>query len=345
MSEEAAGPRAASPGNPRAPTPEAEVAAFRATVGRLRAEVKKLIVGHDAAIDELVTALFAGGHVLIEGVPGIGKTRLVQAVARALSLSFRRIQFTPDLMPGDITGSDVLAGPEEGRGRFRFEPGPIFAQVVLADEINRATPKTQAALLEAMQERAVTALGVRHELPSPFFVLATQNPIEMTGTYPLPEAQLDRFMLKLVLGAPSEEEIVSILERTAEAEEPRVEPVASAEDVLRMQGFARSVPVSSGVRTYAARLVRATHPDDASAPEAVRRYVRYGASPRAAQSLILCGKVRSLLAGRMHVGFSDVRASCESAFRHRLVLSLEARAQGVSPERIVSDVVNAVREG
>ena len=245
---------------------EADAVVFRETAGRLRAEVAKLIVGHVAALDDLVAALFAGGHVLVEGVPGIGKTRLVQTVARALSLGFRRIQFTPDLMPGDITGSEVLASGGEGR-TFSFEPGPVFAQIVLADEINRATPKTQAALLEAMQERTVTVGGETHALPEPFFVLATQNPIEMAGTYPLPEAQLDRFMLKLKLGVPSENELVEILVRTAEATEPEVAPVASAEDVLRMQRLAREVPVSTGVRRYASRLVLATHPDDGAREE------------------------------------------------------------------------------
>jgi MoxR-like ATPase len=322
---------------------EERAAEARGIASRLLAEVGKLIVGHSEALHEFVCALFAGGHVLVEGVPGIGKTRLVQTVARALSLSFRRIQFTPDLMPGDITGTEVLAPAEEAK-RLRFEPGPVFAQIVLADEINRATPKTQAALLEAMQERAVTAAGVRHALPEPFFVLATQNPIEMAGTYPLPEAQLDRFMLKLRLAMPSEPELVAILERTTEAHEPDVGCVASAEDVLGVQRLAREVPLASHVRSYAARLVLATHPEDPSAPESVRRYVRYGASPRAAQALVLCGKVRALVAGRLHVGFVDVRGAAPSALRHRLVLNLEAHAEGVSADAIVADVVKGIPE-
>jgi MoxR-like ATPase len=322
---------------------ESQAAAFRETHARLRAEVAKLIVGHEEALEELLSALFAGGHVLVEGVPGIGKTRLVQTVASALSLSFRRIQFTPDLMPGDITGTDVLA--EAGAGTsFRFEKGPIFAQVVLADEVNRATPKTQSALLEAMQEGAVTSGGVTHELPRPFFVLATQNPIEMTGTYPLPEAQLDRFMLKLRLGLPGEDELVKILERTAESEEPRVGAVASAEDVLRMQEFARQVPVASNVRSCAARLVLAGHPGSKGAPESVRRYVRHGPSPRAAQALVLTAKVHALLAGRYHVGFSDIKKSAAGALRHRFVLNLEAHASGVDADKVVADVVEATAE-
>jgi MoxR-like ATPase len=317
---------------------------FRETHARLRDEVSKLIVGHAEAIEDLLAALLAGGHVLVEGVPGIGKTRLVQTAAKALSLSFRRIQFTPDLMPGDITGTELVSNNSSG-GKFRFERGPIFAQVVLADEVNRATPKTQSALLEAMQERAVTSAGVRHELPRPFLVLATQNPIEMAGTYPLPEAQLDRFMLKLKLSVPSEEELVEVLARTAEAAEPEVAAVASAEDVIAMQAFAREVPVASGVRGYAARLVLATHPDREGSPQSVKRFVRHGASPRAAQALVLCGKVHALLAGRMHVGPSDVRRSAVPALRHRLVLNIEAHASGADADTIVGEVINATPEG
>jgi MoxR-like ATPase len=242
-------------------------------------------------------------------------------------------------MPGDITGTDVLSG-----GSFRFEPGPLFAQIVLADEINRATPKTQSALLEGMQERTVTSSGVRHELPSPFFVLGTQNPIEMAGTYPLPEAQLDRFMLKLLLGVPSAEEISQILERTAGASEPQVHPVATAEDVLRAQELVRQVPAASGVRSYAARLVRATHPADASACDDVKRSVRHGASPRAAQALVLCGKVFALLAGRYHLAHADVRRAAPSALRHRLVLNLEAHARGVSADQLVALAVERTPE-
>jgi len=323
--------------------PEEQAAEFREAHSRLRAEIAKLIVGHDEAIDELLAALLAGGHVLVEGVPGIGKTRLVQTVAKALSLSFKRIQFTPDLMPGDITGTEVLAG--DGAATFRFEKGPIFAQIVLADEINRATPKTQAALLEAMQEGSVTSGGTSHELPKPFFVLATQNPIEMAGTYPLPEAQLDRFMLKLKLGLPSEAELVAILERTAEAVEPEVGEVASGPDVLAMQELARAVPVASNVRAYAARLALATHADAPGAPDSAKRYVRHGASPRAAQALVLCAKVHALVAGRYHVGFSDVKRSCASALRHRLVLNLEAHATGVDADKVVADVIEATSEG
>ncbi|MHC4251135.1 MAG: AAA family ATPase [Planctomycetota bacterium] len=327
---------------------EERATTFRETHARLRDEVAKLIVGHADAIEDLFAALLAGGHVLEEGVPGIGKTRLVQTVAKALSLSFRRIQFTPDLMPGDITGTELMSGDGSGGGPgggFRFERGPVFAQVVLADEVNRATPKTQSALLEAMQERAVTSAGVRHELPSPFFVLATQNPIEMAGTYPLPEAQLDRFMLKLKLGLPDEKELVEILARTAEAAEPNVGAVASAEEVMAMQALAREVPVASSVRAYAARLVLATHPDREGAPGGVKRYVRHGASPRAAQALVLCGKVHALLAGRMHVGPSDVRRSAAAALRHRLVLNIEAHASGADADAIVAEVTEAVPEG
>jgi MoxR-like ATPase len=318
---------------------EQAAASFRDMHARLSAAIGTVIVGHAAPVGEMLAALFAGGHVLVEGVPGIGKTRLVQTVARALSLSFKRIQFTPDLMPGDITGTDILSD-----GKFAFQPGPVFAQIVLADEVNRATPKTQSALLEAMQERAVTSGGVRHELPAPFFVLATQNPIEMAGTYPLPEAQLDRFMLKLVLGVPSEEEIAEILERTSGNAEPALEAVASAEDVARAQRLVRDVPAAHTVRSYAARLVRRTHPQDPSAPEKLKRFVRHGASPRAAQALILCGKVFALLAGRFHVGYSDVRAAAPSALRHRLVLNLEAHANGVSADALLGEVISTTPE-
>ncbi|MHC5056166.1 MAG: AAA family ATPase [Planctomycetota bacterium] len=334
---------AAEGGAARGAGAEERATAFRETHARLRDEVAKLIVGHTDAIEDLFAALLAGGHVLVEGVPGIGKTRLVQTVAKALSLSFRRIQFTPDLMPGDITGTEVIE--RAGGGGFRFERGPVFAQVVLADEVNRATPKTQSALLEAMQERAVTSAGVRHELPSPFFVLATQNPIEMAGTYPLPEAQLDRFMLKLKLGLPDESELVEILARTAEAADPEVGAVASAKEVIAMQALAREVPVSSGVRAYAARLVLATHPDRDGAPKDVKRFVRHGASPRAAQALILCGKVHALLAGRMHVGPTDIKRSAAAALRHRLVLNIEAHASGADADAIVAEVIETVSEG
>lgn len=326
--------------------PEAASKAFRSLAGRVREELSKVIVGHAEAIDEVITALFAGGHVLIEGAPGIGKTRLVKTLAKTLSLSFKRIQFTPDLMPADITGGEVLSqGGTGAEPAFRFQPGPIFAQVVLADEINRATPKTQAALLEAMQEGAVTTLGTTRQLPRPFFVLATQNPIEMAGTYPLPEAQLDRFMLKLVLNMPSEKELVSILERTTEPGEPDASAAATPEEVLKMQELALAVPVASPVREYAARLVLATHPQRPSACDAVKRYVRYGASPRGAQALVRCAKVRALMSGRMHVGFSDIKAFAPSALRHRLVLNLEAHARGVSADAIVSEVVASVKEG
>jgi MoxR-like ATPase len=313
---------------------------FRELHAKLAAEVGKVIVGHAGPIEEMLSALFAGGHVLVEGVPGIGKTRLVQTVADALSLSFRRIQFTPDLMPGDITGTEVLA-----EGRLQFEPGPLFAQVVLADEINRATPKTQSALLEGMQERLVSSGGIRHALPAPFFVLATQNPIEMAGTYPLPEAQLDRFMLKLVLGMPSADELAEILDRTAGGSEAQASAVASAEDVLAMQKLVRDVPVASEVRSYASRLVIGTHPREPSADADIKRYVRHGASPRAAQALVLCGKVNALLAGRHHVGYSDVKRVAPSALRHRLVLNLEAHAGGVSADTLVTKVVESTREG
>jgi MoxR-like ATPase len=264
---------------------------------------------------------------------------MVQTVARALSLSFRRIQFTPDLMPGDITGTEMLKD-----GAFSFERGPLFAQLVLADEINRATPKTQSALLEGMQEGAVTSGGTRHELPKPFFVLATQNPIEMAGTYPLPEAQLDRFMLKLVLGVPSADELSEILDRTAGAAEPEVKAVAAGDDVAACAALLREVPAAAPVRSFAARLVLATHPDRDGAHADIKQFVRHGASPRAAQALVMCGKVRALLEGRFHLGFSDIRHVATAALRHRLVLNLEAQARGVSADDLVAKALDATPE-
>jgi len=280
-----------------------------------------------------------GGHVLLEGVPGLGKTLLVRTLAHALGLSFSRIQFTPDLMPADIVGTNVFA---EGEG-FRFLPGPIFAHVVLADEINRATPKTQSALLEAMQERQVTAGGATHPLEEPFLVLATQNPIEMEGTYPLPEAQLDRFLFKAEVPYPDQEELVEIIRRNTEGEGIQLpDPVMSREDVLSSQAVVAAYPVPGPLMEYAARLVLATHPRP-GAPEAVRRYVRYGASPRGGLALIWGAKAYAFLTGRHHVEAEDIRAAAQPALVHRLVLSFRAEAEGVTPHRIVEEVVKEVR--
>jgi len=283
--------------------------------------------------------------VLLEGVPGLGKTLLVRTLASALSLAFRRIQFTPDLMPADIIGTNiVMEDPATGRRMFEFQKGPIFAQIILADEINRATPKTQSAMLEAMQERCVTVAGTTHRLPEPFFVLATQNPLEMEGTYPLPEAQLDRFALKLLMRMPEREEISEIVARTTGARLPRPNRVAGAVELLAMRDLAREVPVASHVRDYTSGIILATHPEHAAASPMVRKYVRYGASPRGAQAMILGGKVLALVAGRYNVAFDDVRKMTPPALRHRLILNFEGEAAGVKTDDVVEDVLKHVPE-
>jgi MoxR-like ATPase len=295
-------------------------------------------------IRHTLVCLIAGGHVLLEGVPGLGKTMLVRTLARVLDLKFARIQFTPDLMPADIVGTDILEEAEDGRREFRFQPGPVFTNLLLADEINRATPKTQSALLEAMQERTVTVANCSYPLEPPFLVLATQNPIEMEGTYPLPEAQLDRFLFKVNVEFPVSGELVEILSRTTGGSEPEVGIVADGATVLAMGALARQVPVASNVADYAARLTVATHPESDAVSEMVRRYVRYGSSPRGAQALILGGKVTALLAGRYNVAYEDLRAIAPAALRHRVLLNFEGQAEGVSADDIVGEVIGAVAE-
>ncbi len=317
---------------------------FRETATRIEAEVGKFIVGQREVVRHTLVALIAGGHVLLEGVPGLGKTMLVRTLARVLDLRFARIQFTPDLMPADIVGTDILEEAEDGRREFRFQPGPVFTHLLLADEINRATPKTQSALLEAMQERTVTVANRSYPLEPPFLVLATQNPIEMEGTYPLPEAQLDRFLFKVNVIFPSSQELVEILGRTTGDVEPEMGMAADGPTVLAMGALARQVPVASPVAEYASRLVIATHPESDEAPEVVRRYVRYGASPRAAQALILGGKVTALLAGRYNVALEDLRRVAPAALRHRILLNFEGQAEGVSADAVVAEVVKTVEE-
>ena len=311
------------------------VEGFQKVAGRIEAEVGKVIVGQREVVRYVLIALIAGGHVLLEGVPGLGKTMLVRTLASALNLKFSRIQFTPDLMPSDITGTVILVEDEAGRRTFQFQPGPIFANLVLADEINRATPKTQSALLEAMQERTVTVSNTIHRLPRPFFVLATQNPIEMEGTYPLPEAQLDRFFFKLLVSFPRADELIDILNRTTAVGEPRAEPVADGETILAMGELARGLAVASPVMDYVARLVLATHPENPEAPDVVRRYVRYGSSPRGAQALVLGAKIAALLDGRFNVAIDDVRAVALPALRHRVILNFEGQAEGIQPDQVI----------
>ncbi|HEX5656287.1 MAG TPA: MoxR family ATPase [Polyangiales bacterium] len=323
-------------------SPENQLSDFLADVGRLREAVSSQVVGQRALFDGVLTCLLAGGHALIEGVPGVGKTLMVRTVADALSLRFARIQFTPDLMPSDLVGTSVLR--EDGTRRFEFAPGPVFAQLVLADEINRATPKTQSALLEVMQEHTVSVAGVTHTLAEPYCVLATQNPLEMEGTYPLPEAQLDRFLLQLQVPFPSREELHQILDRTAHGEPPpKPGPVLSPERVLALRGVVRQIAVPHSVQDYALRVLEATHPERARELPRITRFVRYGASPRGAQALLLAGKVRAALAGRFAIGEQDVRAVAQAALRHRLILNFEGEAEGITPEALLDDVLGTVR--
>ncbi len=320
---------------------EARVEHFARTRAALIDEIGRVIVGHEEAVDQAIVCLLAGGHALLEGVPGLGKTLLVRTLAGALDLSFARIQFTPDLMPSDITGTDVVSGDGARRG-FEFRPGPIFAHLVLADEINRATPKTQSALLEAMAERTVSVSRTTHALPEPFLVLATQNPLEMEGTYPLPEAQLDRFLLKIEVASPGPDELGEILRRTTAAEVPGVRPAAGAEDILAMRRTLREVLAGQDVIDYIARIVCGTHPHRPEAPQRVGRYVRNGASPRAAQAILLAAKARAASSGRAHVSVEDIAPCAPAALRHRLILSFQARADGVGVEEIVRSVLDEV---
>lgn len=321
---------------------EAQVRSFAATYERVKAEVAKVIVGQTDVVDGTLVALLAGGHVLLEGLPGLGKTRLVKTLSDTLDLKFRRIQFTPDLMPADVIGTTILQDDERGR-RFEFQQGPVFTHVLLADEINRATPKTQSALLEAMQESSVTVAGVTHPLEPPFLVLATQNPIELEGTYPLPEAQLDRFLLKLLVTCSDLSALVTILNRTTGDQDPEAQRVAGRDEVVALRELVRRVPAATPVMEHAGRLVLATHPANAQAPASVKSYVRFGASPRAAQALLLCAKVTALTQGRYHASIEDVRKWVRPTMRHRLILNYEGEATGVTVDRILDEVLVQVK--
>jgi len=314
------------------------------TVRAIEREISKIIVGQTEVVRGVVISLVAGKHTLLEGVPGLGKTLLVRILAEVLDLQFSRVQFTPDLMPADIVGTNIIAEDASGDKFFRFEPGPVFANLVLADEINRATPKTQSALLEAMQEQTVTVAKTVHPLPQPFFVLATQNPMEMEGTYPLPEAQLDRFFFKLQVGYPTPQELNEILNRTTSNAVPTVEKVADGAALIEVGELARDVPISGQVLDYASRIVLATHPGRDGVPKVTNDYIRYGSSPRGAQTLVLAGKIRALLEGRFSVTHEDVREVAYPALRHRIILNLQADMEGVSADRILDDILNKVSD-
>jgi MoxR-like ATPase len=319
----------------------------RRSFDELKAEMARIIVGHEDLIQQIFVALVCGGHCLLEGVPGLGKTLIVRCLGEILSLSFSRIQFTPDLMPADITGTNVLTDDPSGRKIFEFQRGPVFAHIVLADEINRATPKTQSALLEAMQEQSVTVGGKMHRLENPFMVLATQNPIEMEGTYPLPEAQVDRFFFKLLLQYPTREELGRIADLTTAAPPAALRELLDATSVLEMRQWVRDVPLAEVVKDYAVRLVLGTHPQRGQAKDGAplaQKFVLYGSSPRGLQSLILAAKARALLAGRPNVSFEDIRTMLPPSLRHRLILNLEADAEGVSAEKVLNEVLERVPE-
>ena len=313
---------------------------FRDMFQSLRREVGKVIVGHERIVDDVLISMFCGGHVLLEGVPGLGKTLLVRTLAAALSLEFGRIQFTPDLMPADIMGTNVvMVDQASGRRHFEFQRGPIFAQILLADEINRATPKTQSAMLEAMQEHSVTIGGTAYKVPEPFMVLATQNPIEQEGTYPLPEAQLDRFFFKVLVPYSSREELGAILDRTTTGADPQAEPIIGAGEIIAAQALVQRVVIAPHVQDYAIRLVLGTNPQGEFAAGITNRFIRFGSSPRGTQALVLAGKVRAMLEGRYHVSFDDIRLACLPALRHRILLNFEGQAEGVQNDDLLHEIL------
>jgi MoxR-like ATPase len=323
-------------------TVEEQSKRFRDQCESLQREIGKVIVGHADVVRQTIVAILAEGHCLLEGVPGIGKTLLVRTIAQCLNLRFSRIQFTPDLMPADIVGTNIVVEDGQGRKRFEFQKGPIFGNIVLADEINRATPKTQSALLEAMQEKSVTVSGTRYPLEEPFFVLATQNPIEMEGTYPLPEAQVDRFLFKVEVPASKLEELVEVIDRTTGKEVPQPNQILTGQQIQEMRALAREVPIASHVKEFVARLVLATHPGEGSS--VARKYLRYGSSPRGAQSLVRAGKILALMKGRYNVAFNDIKEAAFPALRHRMILNFEAEAEGIRPDTILEKILAEIPE-
>ncbi len=321
---------------------EKDIEQFGKQCDRIFAEVARDVIGQKEVVEGTIIAMIAGGNVLLEGVPGVGKTRLVRSLGRVFDLPFSRIQFTPDLMPADVTGTNIIVKDENGNSSFRFQPGPIFSNIILADEINRATPKTQSALLEAMQEHTVTVMGVSRKLAEPFFVLATQNPIEQDGTYPLPEAQMDRFMFKLLVPDPSLDELMEIVEMTQKTMAEVAERACSGEELLKMRETANQIPVAKEVMRYAMVLTSATHPDGECASEAAKKYVRVGASPRAGQALISAAKVKALIKGRFNVSYSDINELAYPVLRHRIKLNFEAIAERVSADQVIKMIVEEV---
>lgn len=315
---------------------------FREYAGKIESEVGRVIVGQGEVVRHVLVSILAGGHVLLEGVPGLGKTMLIRTLGQALDLKFSRIQFTPDLMPADIVGTEILSD-EGGKREFRFRHGPLFANLVLADEINRATPKTQSALLEAMQEASVTVAQKTYQLEQPFFVMATQNPLEMEGTYPLPEAQLDRFFFKVNVDLPDVGEMVEILDRTTGKETPAANKAVTGADIVEMRALARTVPIASHVKEYIAKFMLATHPEDENASPLVKKYVRYGVSPRGGQALVLGSKVTALMAGRYNVAFEDVHAVAKAALRHRLLLNFDGLAEGIHADTVIDELTGALQ--
>ena len=320
-----------------------QVDQFRERFVRIKDELGRMIVGQDEIVEGVLVAFFAAGHVLLEGVPGLGKTMLVRTLADAVNLKFSRVQFTPDLMPSDIIGTNIIREDEHGRKSFQFQPGPVFANILLADEINRATPKTQSALLEAMQEKHVTVAGETHAVEEPFMVLATQNPLEMEGTYPLPEAQLDRFLFKLKVTFPTADDLHTILDRTTQTGAPQIAKVINADEVLAMRATVRDVPMTRDVQARAIAIVLATHPDHADAAPLAKRFVRYGASPRGVQALILAAKIYALLDGRYHVSRADIEKAALPSLRHRIILNFEGEAEGASSERVLEEILRSSR--
>lgn len=318
-----------------------ELEKYQQVIQAVRQEIEKVMVGQQDVIEQMLWAVFGGGHALLEGIPGLGKTLLVKTLSQAFELSFQRVQFTPDLMPADIVGTTILQVDEEGRNHFQFQKGPIFAHIVLADEINRATPKTQSAMLEAMQEQTVSVGGKTRPLPKPFFVLATQNPIEQEGTYPLPEAQMDRFLLKINVPFPTEEELKEIVRRTTSPSPVQIAPVASGEVIEEIQGAAREILVADRVLDYAVRLLTATHPQE-GAIESIRKYVRAGAGPRGVQALVSTAKTRAFCAGRVNVSFEDIQTVALPALRHRLLLNFEGEANGMKTDQIIEELLQSL---